>query len=98
MMIAAAVYLIVVVAMSFSTFIAYGFDKRRAINGGRRVPERTLHLMALLGGWPGGLLGQRQFRHKTEKFSFLVVFWLVVLLHVGIVGGVAYAAIASGLA
>lgn len=47
--------------------------------------------MALLGGWPGALLGQRQFRHKTKKLSFLIVFWLVVVLHVAIVASAAYA-------
>jgi len=87
----AAAYLIVVVVMSLACFIAYGLDKRQARNGGRRVSERTLHLMAFLGGWPGALIGQRQFRHKTQKVTFRIVFWIVLVLHVGIVGAVAYA-------
>ncbi len=91
MPIAAAAYLIVVGVMSLVCFIAYGLDKRQAVNGGRRVSERTLHLMAFLGGWPGAWFGQRQFRHKTQKVSFRIVFWTVVVLHVGIVGAVAYA-------
>lgn len=86
-----AAYLCVVGVMSLVAFITYGLDKQRAINGSRRVPERTLHVMAFLGGWPGALLGQRQFRHKTQKVSFRIVFWLVVALHVGIVGAVARA-------
>ena len=90
MPIAATAYLIVVAVMSLVCFIAYGLDKRRAGNGGRRVSERTLHLMAFLGGWPGALFGQRQFRHKTQKMSFRIVFWMVVVLHIGIVGAVAY--------
>jgi uncharacterized membrane protein YsdA (DUF1294 family) len=49
--------------------------------------------MAFLGGWPGALIGQRQFRHKTQKVTFRIVFWLVVVLHVGIVVAVAYALI-----
>ena len=91
MTLAAAAYLIVVVVMSLACFIAYRLDKRQAINGGRRVSERSLHLMAFLGGWPGALMGQRQFRHKTQKVSFRIVFWIVVVLHVGIVGAVTYA-------
>ncbi|MDB5340823.1 MAG: hypothetical protein JWN70_6442 [Planctomycetaceae bacterium] len=91
MMTGVAAYLSVVAVMSLLCFIAYGFDKRRAARGGRRVPERTLHIMALLGGWPGAILGQQQFRHKTQKVSFLIVFWLVVLLHISIVGAVTYA-------
>ena len=90
MAIAAAVYVIVVAVMSLVCFIAYWLDKRRAGNGGRRVSERTLHLLAFLGGWPGALIGQRQFRHKTQKMSFRIIFWLVVVIHVGIVGAVAY--------
>jgi uncharacterized membrane protein YsdA (DUF1294 family) len=90
MMIATAIYLGIVLVMSLACFIAYGWDKRSASNGNRRVPEQTLHILALLGGWPGALLGQRLFRHKTKKLSFLIVFWCVVLLHVAIVGTVAY--------
>jgi uncharacterized membrane protein YsdA (DUF1294 family) len=89
--IAAAGYLIVVFVMSFVCFIAYGWDKRQATNGGRRVSERTLHLMAFFGGWPGALVGQSQFRHKTQKLAFRIVFWMVVVIHIGIVGAVAYA-------
>jgi len=90
MAIAATVYMIVVAVMSLVCFIAYGLDKRQAGNGGRRVSERTLHLMAFLGGWPGALIGQRQFRHKTQKGSFRIVFWLLVVAHIGIVSAVAY--------
>jgi len=73
----------------------YGLDKRQATTGGRRVPERTLHLLAFLGGWPGALLGQRHFRHKTEKVRFLIVFWVVVVLHLSIAGAVAYVVVGS---
>jgi uncharacterized membrane protein YsdA (DUF1294 family) len=91
MKIAVAVYLIVVAVMSLVCFIAYGLDKRRAVKGGRRVSERTLQLMAFLGGWPGALIGQRQFHHKTQKVPFRIVSWMLVVLHISIVGAVAYA-------
>lgn len=82
-------YLIMPVVIGFSViaFAAYGLDKRRAQNGGRRIPEKGLHLMALLGGWPGALAGQRTFRHKTRKLRFQILFWLCVLLNMGIVAG-----------
>lgn len=88
--IAAVVYLGFVGLTSFITFLLYGFDKRRAVRGGRRIPEKTLHLYALLGGWPGAFLGQRVFRHKTSKLPFLIVFWATVVVHVVIVGSLAY--------
>jgi uncharacterized membrane protein YsdA (DUF1294 family) len=68
----------------------YGFDKRRACNGGRRVPERSLHLIALLGGWPGALAGQRMFRHKTQKTAFRIVLWLTIAVHLVVVVGAVY--------
>lgn len=91
MMTSVVAYLCLVVVMSVVCYVAYGVDKRRASTGGQRVPERTLHLLAFLGGWPGGLLGQRQFRHKTKKIRFRIVSWAVVFLHFVIVGAVAYA-------
>jgi len=64
-------------------FIAYALDKRAAERGARRRPERTLLLLGLAGGWPGGLLAQQVFRHKTVKTSFLARFWLCVALNLG---------------
>ena len=88
----AAVYLVWVLVMSLVAMVTYGVDKRHARNGKRRVPEKTLHWMALLGGWPGALAGQRVFRHKTQKTRFRIVFWLVTVLHVVLVLGVVYLA------
>lgn len=65
--------------MSLITAAAYTLDKSAARRGRRRVPERTLHLLALLGGWPGALLAQQGLRHKTVKATFRIVFWLTVL-------------------
>ena len=89
-LLAASLYLGGVMAMSIITFAAYGWDKRRAKTDGRRIPEQTLHLLAFLGGWPGAILGQRTFRHKTQKLSFRVVFWIVTLLHIAMVCAACY--------
>jgi uncharacterized membrane protein YsdA (DUF1294 family) len=67
--------------MSAITLVAYGWDKLRAIRGWRRTPERTLHLLALAGGWPGALVGQQLFRHKRHKRPFLIVTAGIVLVH-----------------
>lgn len=68
-------------ASSAATFAAYALDKRRAVNGGSRLRERTLHLLALLGGWPGAHAGRWLLRHKTRKRGFSFVLWLITLLH-----------------
>ena len=56
-------------------------DKRYAIGARYRVPEATLHLFELMGGWPGSYLAQRFLRHKISKRSYQVYFWLIVAMH-----------------
>ncbi len=75
--------LLIYLILSVVTFIAYGLDKRAAMRGRWRTPEATLQILALLGGFIGGFLGQRVFRHKTRKLGFLIVFWAIVALHAG---------------
>jgi uncharacterized membrane protein YsdA (DUF1294 family) len=55
-------------------FLLFGFDKWRAGRGGQRVAESSLWWVSALGGWPGGLLGIIVFRHKSAKWSFLLMF------------------------
>ena len=81
------VWVAVVYALaSLAAFAAYAADKAQAAVGRRRVPERTLHLLALAGGWPGALLAQRHFRHKTQKARFQVLFWATVVAHAVVIG------------
>lgn len=66
-------------AISLLAFAVYAFDKRRAVKAAERTPESFLHLLELLGGWPGAFLAQRLLRHKSAKISYQFVFWLIVL-------------------
>lgn len=68
-------------AASLASFLQYWRDKRSAQSGGRRTAENTLHLVELAGGWPGALVAQQTFRHKTRKASYQAVFWLIVATH-----------------
>jgi uncharacterized membrane protein YsdA (DUF1294 family) len=65
--------------LSVVAFLIYGEDKSAAEQGRWRTPESTLHVLALVGGWPGALVAQRFFRHKTTKQPFRIVFWITVL-------------------
>jgi uncharacterized membrane protein YsdA (DUF1294 family) len=66
---------------SAMAFIVYKRDKSAAMRHQRRTPEKTLHLLALLGGWPGAILAQRLFRHKSKKLSFQITFWATIMLN-----------------
>lgn len=68
--------------MSLIAFTAYGIDKTAAQRGWRRVPERALLTLGLVCGWPGALLAQQLFRHKTRKRSFRRSFWRTVVVNV----------------
>ena len=72
--------------LSLATFLAYARDKRAARRQARRIPELTLHLLELAGGWPGALLAQRALRHKNRKLAYQFAFWACVLLHEATLG------------
>lgn len=74
-------YFLAIVVLSAVSFVMYGWDKRQAANGGSRISERKLHTVALFGGWPGSIAGQKVFRHKTQKTSFRIVFYLTAAAH-----------------
>ena len=69
------------VIMSLFAYAAYATDKRSAREKEWRLPELELHLLALLGGWPGAFLAQRRLRHKCSKASFQFWFWLIVAVY-----------------
>ncbi len=63
-------------------FIAYGLDKAAANAGRQRTPETTLHFLGLIGGWPGALLAQRVFHHKSRKLAFQRAFRITIVVNV----------------
>jgi uncharacterized membrane protein YsdA (DUF1294 family)/cold shock CspA family protein len=74
----AGVYLVT----SVLSFVVYAVDKRAATTGGWRVSESSLLALGLIGGWPGAIVGQQVFRHKTRKVAFRSAFWGTVVLNV----------------
>lgn len=76
-----AIYLLLTITSSAAAFVLIGLDKRRAIQQQTRISERTLHILAAIGGWPGGYLARRVFRHKTLKLSFRAVAWAIIAVH-----------------
>jgi uncharacterized membrane protein YsdA (DUF1294 family) len=72
------------------TFVQYGWDKRQEKKQKRRIPEKRLHILALIGGTVGALLGQLTFRHKTKKKRFQVVFIGIVVLQLALIAACIY--------
>ena len=77
------IILILYFGASLFSFIMYAIDKSAAQKGNWRTQESTLHLLSVVGGWPGALVAQQQLRHKTTKQSFRSVFWITVLVNCG---------------
>jgi len=67
--------------LSVVAYLSYRADKSAATRGAWRISESTLQIVSLLGGWSGGLLAQRMYRHKTRKQSFQAVFWATVVIN-----------------
>ena len=79
------IYLAVLAFVSFLTYVVYGVDKRRAVEGKWRIPEKVLLSMSFLGGAVGGYLAMKTLRHKTKHWYFyainiLGIAWQVALL------------------
>ncbi|AWC86309.1 DUF1294 domain-containing protein [Enterobacter ludwigii] len=64
------------------TLAMYGADKMAARRAMRRVPEATLLVFGLIGGWPGAIIGQQLFRHKTQKQPFKTYFIVSVIVSI----------------
>ena len=67
--------------MSALTFCMYARDKSSAQRGDWRIPERMLHILSSVGGWPGAIIAQEGLRHKTRKKSFRFEFWCTLVFN-----------------
>lgn len=82
---------------SVVSYLLYWRDKNAAGKGAQRTPEGMLHVMDVLGGWPGGLIAQQQFRHKTVKASFQSVFWVTAVANLTLAAGMVYSGAAHAI-
>ena len=58
-------------AINGLALMLFGADKYRARKGLWRVPEKTLFLLAALGGSAGAIAGMYLFHHKTKHWYFV---------------------------
>ena len=71
-----------IIIINIITFISMGIDKYQAKNNKWRIPEKSLFLLAFLGGSIGGILGMIIFSHKTKKVSFKILFPLFLIINI----------------
>jgi len=71
-------YLILVSGLSYWTMAS---DKKKALSKDWRIPESQLHILEIIGGWPGSFLAQCRFRHKNRKLRYQLPFWVIVGLY-----------------
>ena len=74
-----AVYILI---LSLAGFLSMEADKRKAIKHARRIPERVLFLIAILGGSLGSLIGMYVFRHKTKHWYFVIGMPVILVLQI----------------
>ncbi|AZV44660.1 DUF1294 domain-containing protein [Peribacillus asahii] len=75
------VYMIFINILAFTIM---GIDKKKARNGEYRISERTLWIVAVIGGGTGAYLGMKQFRHKTKHASFKWGFPVLMVIQLGL--------------
>lgn len=87
------IFPVYLIAVNLLLFVTMGADKRLAIGGMRRVPEKTLFLLAIIGGAVGGIAGMYVFRHKTKHKSFTIGFPVILIIQAALLffGGCAAA-------
>ena len=73
------------ISINLMTLLFYGYDKNQAKNNKSRIPEVVLHLLALIGGSLGALIGQFYFRHKTKKLKFQMIYVMIVIFQIGLI-------------
>lgn len=71
-----------IIIMNVMAYALYKKDKNAALDLAWRVPEQTLHLVAVLGGWPAAYFAQKKYRHKTQKKSFQTIYKCTIILNI----------------
>ncbi len=73
-------------AINIITFIVYARDKRLAKKpNARRIPEKTLLLLAAIGGSIGALIAMYTLRHKTLHKKFFLGVPAILIIQIAII-------------
>lgn len=78
-------FMVLFVLFNLITFLIFGYDKYLARTNRRRISERTLVTLAMMGGSVGAVFAQKIFRHKSRKHRNL--FWIILVVQFVILEG-----------
>ncbi|HBS44081.1 MAG TPA: DUF1294 domain-containing protein [Paenibacillus sp.] len=70
------------VVINIIGYVVMSEDKNKARKRRERVPEKTLFLLAAMGGALGVLIAMYRKRHKTRHMSFRIGIPLLLLLNI----------------
>ncbi len=74
-----------ILIINVAAFCVSGFDKSAAIHHRSRIPEKTLFLLAAIGGSVGIYASMFFFRHKTKHLSFMLGIPTIILIQIALV-------------
>ena len=77
--------LIYLLIINLTGFFAMFLDKQKARRGKWRIPEKTLFLLAIIGGSLGTTLGMHTFHHKTKHWYFKFGMPLILIAQVALI-------------
>lgn len=77
--------LLLLIAINVISFFLIFIDKRKAIKGSERIPEKNFFYLSLAGGWILGIPSIYLFRHKNRKLSFMIKYFLSAIPSISIV-------------
>lgn len=75
-------FIIYLIIINIIGFLIMWIDKRKAIKGNWRIPEKILFIVTALGGGIGSIAGMYTFRHKTQKIAFVIGFPVITILEI----------------
>lgn len=78
------IILIYVAVVNIAAFLMYGIDKWNAKRDFRRIPEKTLLVIAAIGGSIGAYVGMQLFHHKTRKPKFYIGIPFIFAIQMGV--------------
>lgn len=68
-------------AINVVMYAAMSIDKSHAIKNKRRIAEKNLFLISVLGGGAGGLIAMILKHHKNRHIDFVLVYTITAVLH-----------------